>query len=253
MVYPLCMLRQLDFLRWTSFASVLSSLYLLVFLVVMAGISPSAFGVLPVGSGLAVMKAFPIITTTLIFQQQMGPLRAELVNPTAKRTLQMAGVSILISLVQYSALGVAGYVLTSPDTPQNILSFFQSSDVPAIVARGVMLIIITAIYPLTQFTARGSACSLLTRAFPRANPTLLHYLMPVVHLGAGYAVSASGVDLGLVLALIGATVGQLITALPALFYLALGPREPLWRALSIVQVLSCLAFCVLGMYATLGV
>lgn len=179
-VLPLCLLRRVDMLRFTSYLATLALLLLTAVVILFAlpwsessrwhalfdpcagVVSGSCRGeVVLAAEPLGIVKQFVVFTNAYTCQQGMVPICAELERPTRRRKFAVISGAIGTACVLYLAVGVAGYLTFGADVKSDILRSYPDSSPFVSAARLGMTINVLTSYPLQVFFSRLSLASLL--------------------------------------------------------------------------------------------
>lgn len=260
-ILPLGLLKKLSALKYTSVISLLSTCYI-VFVVVFRAIQTlffSQFRLLNVTApvlfawDLRLFVSFPILVIAFAFHMNIGPVQMDLQNPTMKRVHCSCGSAVGIGTLLYIIMGIFGYLLFGASVSSNVLnSFVDPGDVLVQVGRCMFLLVVTMASPLIIYPLRTNLKTLLFRKLTKDN--LFHYLVTPLLIVSAYGVAISGVSLGLVFGVLGATCGNfLIYTFPGALYLKLSD-ERLWsmrKLYSIFAIAFGIIMMVLCLFATL--
>ncbi len=179
-VLPLCMLRRVDMLRFTSYLATFALLLLTVVVVLFAlpwsetgryhdffnpcaGKSSDACrgAIVASTNPIDILRQFVTFTNAYTCQQGMVPICAELERPTRRRKLIVISGAIGTACVLYIAVGVAGYLTFGDLVESDILRNYPTTSPFVAAARVGMTINVVTSYPLQLFFSRISLVSLL--------------------------------------------------------------------------------------------
>jgi len=189
LVFPLCLLRQVNLLRFTSFLAVVALVLLSLMIVLFAmpwwgpdsPFDPCAPGVgrnasssslcggevVLVNQPLSVLRQFVVFTNAYTCQQGILPILAELESPTRRRRAIVACSAVGIACILFLLVGAAGYLTFGSLTESDILMNYPSDSPLMSAARiGIILDVLTT-YPLNVFYTRISMANLLRAALAR--------------------------------------------------------------------------------------
>lgn len=258
---PLGLLKKLSALKYTSVISLLSTCYIVLVVVIRSiqSVFFSDFKLLVPDSAvlflvdLRMFVAFPILVIAFAFHMNLGPVQMDLQNPTMGRVQAACGGAVSIGTVLYIVMGIFGYILFGGVVSSNVLnSFVDPSDILVQIGRCMFLLVVTMAFPLIVYPCRSNLQTLLFRKLTRDN--LFHYLVTPILLVTAYGVAISGVSLGLVFGVVGATCGNfLIYTFPGALYLKLSEERWLsWRKIySVFAIIFGIIMMVLCLFATL--
>ena len=176
---PLCYLRTLDSLRFTSLISLMLVGYIVVCVALFcAGIadpcpvnlhtnatsSSSLLDVCPAGSTAAlppepmgVLRVLPTTTLSFAAEYAVPYYYNEMAQPTPGRMAGVIGLGHFLVWAIYLVVGLLGYLTFGSKTPSNILNAYPTNSQVANVARiGLALALVTS-YPLVNLGVREAA------------------------------------------------------------------------------------------------
>ncbi|KAK9895494.1 hypothetical protein P389DRAFT_205609 [Cystobasidium minutum MCA 4210] len=241
---PLCYLRQLHSLRFTSYIAVVAAVDL-VFVVIYkffdrSGLEPSSPKHLFAFSSSSVAN-LPVYIFAFTCAQNIFSCYNELKENTKGRMNLVTGVSIGSAALIYELVGVLGYITFGENTPPNILSAYHDTLFINICRFGIVLCVLFG-YPLQILPARNS----LQHLSSGQDTAVKHILLTTVLLFVTFLVSMNVDHLAIVLGIIGSTGSTTISfILPALFYLKLFPKSE-WRgARTCARILLCLGVIIM--------
>ena len=179
-VLPLCLLRRVDMLRFTSYLATVA-LMLLTAVVVLFALPWSETGryhdlfdpcdgkahgeckgtVVLATDPLAILRQFVVFTNAYTCQQGMVPICSELERPTRRRKLLVISGAIGTACMLYLAVGIAGYMTFGDRVESDILRSYPTNSPFVAAARVGMAINVVTSYPLQLFFSRLSLASLL--------------------------------------------------------------------------------------------
>ena len=164
---PLCMLKKIDFLKYSSTAALVCITYLIV---VIAFTSISAWGdelddseVIWGNLGINSFAAVPVITFAFSFHAALFPIQAEMENPNNINIVVL--LACLIAGAVYSTVGILGYLTFRDEVDSNILVNFDET-IPVKIGKIALVIVLCFSYPLTNFPMRLSLWNIF---FPSQN------------------------------------------------------------------------------------
>jgi amino acid permease len=167
---------------------------------------------------LQLFVAFPILAIAFAFHMNIAPVQMELKNATSTRVQLACSCAVLIGTALYLIMGIFGYLRFGKDVKSNVLkSFLDPGDVLVQIGRIAFLLVVTTAFPLIVYPCRMNLRTLFFRTLKRDN--LFHVVSTVCLVVTAYGVAISGVSLGLVFGVLGATCGNfLIYSFPGLLY-----------------------------------
>ena len=160
-VFPLCCLKKIDHLRWTSGISILS-LFLVCIIVVSFCIEAFVKEELLVNRGeiqffnftFDMFASLPIIAYAMAFHIQLPPVFLELSNSSVPKFRIVIIGTLAICVFLYSIVGMFGYAEFGELTEGNILQNYSSDSIFVNIARCCMTITALFSYPLMNFVNR---------------------------------------------------------------------------------------------------
>ena len=207
-----------------------------------------AYAATSVGRTMQVLTIFIFAFTC---QQNIFSICDELKNPTMVRVGKVIGTSIGSAWVVYIIVAVAGFVTYGDMVQSDILNNYPASKVAAVARVAITLLVIFS-YPLQLNPARKCILSLIQAtscggylpvpqpAGKRETGNVHHYAITIIFLLLSLIIALSVTDLGIVLALVGATGSTMISyILPGAIYYKLHPAQPGWRRKVAVVLFCC--------------
>jgi amino acid permease len=177
--FPLSCLRQLAFLRITSYLSLAMTFYMVALVVTKALTQDFPEFAAPdrpergekqwirMDNMAKVLQAVPVFTFCFCGHMNMLPIVNELINPTLVRLNVIIVSASLAAGVIYSTLAIAAYESFGNNTPQDLLTFY-SNDQAVKVARVGMAVVCAAFYPLLVQPVRRVLIAWLVRRGPNS-------------------------------------------------------------------------------------
>ena len=166
-VYPLCLLRYIDALKFASIGALICVFYI-VLLIVSHSIepilddNPSIGHVESVHLKMSFFRAFPIITFAFSFHTAFFAIYKEMENRSEIDMVVCA--STLIACSGYLLVGIFGYLAFKDSVENNILLNFEH-DVWIQIGKLSLSVVICFSYPLLHFPLRESEIALLYLAY----------------------------------------------------------------------------------------
>lgn len=236
---PLGMLKKMSALKYTSVGSLTATTYIVLVVVVRsiqfqltANSHAPAPGIVYFNWDLALFVSFPIMAIAYAFHMNIAPVQMELQNPTPGRVQFACTSAVAVGTVLYIMMGVFGYLNFGDCAASNILkSFTDPRDIPIQIGRIAFLFVVTLAFPLIVYPLRMNLRTLFFRTLKRDN--VFHVVSTLLVIVSAYGIAISGVSLGLVFGVLGATCGNfLIYTFPGALYVKLSPeRWFAWRKL----------------------
>ena len=258
---PLGLLKKMSALKYTSVASLTATVYIVLVVVIRAiqyRLNPHPLEELVTivyfNWDVQLFVALPILAIAFSFHMNIAPVQLELKNPTPGRVILACSSSVAIGAFLYSFMGVFGYLRFGKCVNSNVLSSFTDHrDILVHIGRIMFLLVVTTAFPLIVYPLRMNLRTLIFRTLKRDN--VFHVVSTVVVLAGAYGVAISGVQLGLVLGVLGATCGNfLVFTFPGALYVKLNWEEKWyrWRKLYAYFAVGLgIVLCAICLYATI--
>eukprot|EP00761_Pharyngomonas_kirbyi_P006375 gb/GECH01006381.1/.p1 GENE.gb/GECH01006381.1/~~gb/GECH01006381.1/.p1 ORF type:complete len:474 (+),score=57.58 gb/GECH01006381.1/:1-1422(+) len=232
---PLCLLKDISKLEYSSFMSIGAEAVLLVVTIIESVNALQKPGV-SVTEGLRsfaepnVFAGIGAISMAYVCHHNTFLLYNSLRKPTLRRFAHVTYMSVGFSAAVMTATGMAGAIAFQHDTKGNILNNFPDDSISANIARAALAMTMLFTYPLEIFVCRHAlhAAICLVRPIPASMAvyrTIVVILVAIITL-IGILVT----NLGAVLELTGGLSGVLLGfVLPALCFLRLSKKSYLSR------------------------
>jgi amino acid permease len=170
-ILPLCCMRSMNSLRFTSVISV-SAMMILAVVICFRSIDRNfvqhkfdSEAILWVNTDIsASLYAFPIISVAYLCHFNVLPLHSELQAPSRKRVRTFINWVIILCTTIYTVIGIFGYLFALNLTDGNILNNFHSDDHLITIGRLGLLFTIIFSFPLLILPARNTSNRLLIMA-----------------------------------------------------------------------------------------
>ncbi|KAL0482446.1 sodium-coupled neutral amino acid transporter [Acrasis kona] len=227
-VFPLCCLRHIQFLGYTSLLSILSALFVVVAIVIRCaqkGISGQLPGQISlVGSFSSILAAFPVVAFSLTSHVTLLPMIEQMRSPTVKKVSAVGAASVLVCISMYLSMAVSGYVLFAENTQDNILNSFDPSDTLIVFAKLCVLVVVILSYPLFLYSTRE--CSETVFFAERPFTWLRWIATAAIICMTTFVVSIIFPKINMVLGLSGATGSTLAASVfPSIFYFKISTKR----------------------------
>ncbi len=256
---PLGMLKKMSALKYTSVGSLMATTYIVLVVCVRSvqyrldpgeELQPLVY----FNGNVQMFVAFPIMAIAFAFHMNIAPVQMELSNPTQRRVLFACVAGVGISTVMYLVMGIFGNLRFGKCVASNILvSFRDPTDIPVQIGRIAFLFVVTLAFPLIVYPLRMNLRTLFFRTLKRDN--VFHIVSTLLCIVTAYGVAISGVSLGLVFGVLGATCGNfLIYTFPGALYVKLNRQEAMgWRKVyAWFAVVFGIVMMVICMYSTIA-
>lgn len=236
-VFPLCMLRNISLLEYSSFVAVVLITFFTCVITYQGSVriyysnhpSNDTHGYLPIDWSHLKLASFrlqdifqslPIIALAYSCQTNVFPIRSELTDPTIARMNRVNLGANLISAFLYILMGFFGYVLyldIDVDTNGNIINALPE-DVFSSILRGLFTVAILFHYPVLHFGMRNSIE--LTFFSNDAFSWFRHTVLTIIIMGCTMMFAISVPSLSKVIGLTGSLAAFPICFIfPAFFYI----------------------------------
>jgi len=230
-ILPLCLMKNIHSLRYSSILSLLAIFYLtsvvivksILDVIVYEDISEEAGDIIYFNLSPRILTAVPIFSMAFTFHMNIAPVYAELKNATAKRMNIVCVISISIGFLVYLIVGCFGYANFRNHTLSNILQNYNSTEPPILLGNIALCCVVCFVLPLVNYPLRGN---LNTLFFQGSESNLVHVGLTLSGVFGAYIVSILGVDLAFLFGIVGTTVGALLVyVLPPAFFLVSCPER----------------------------
>lgn len=235
---PLCSLRTMSSLRFTSLFAITCTVFLVAvcvaqyFVFATKGWAPAFWapnGTISTGDIASskpdsIAKAFSIIIYSYTCHPNVLPIYLELQRRSPRRMNKVCRRSLGTAFSLYLFMGLFGFLTFGQATSSNILLNDYRRDVSVIVAAFVVCISITLTIPLFIHAWRKSFIELVFgEVAMRASP-LKHFGVTLLVVGAALALGVLVTDLSVPFGLLGASINPIICyILPAVFFVRIQP------------------------------
>lgn len=243
-VLPLCCLKRLDALKYTSILGLLGTLYCAAFMglrlwdgsyreggrffaTMAANLQPSFNQASHGGDLHLVFVLLSMISTAYVAHYNAPKFLAELRDPSMSRFNSVVAAAFGFAVLVYLSVMILGFLSFGGHATGFVLNNYASSDSLATVARVAIGGGILCGYPLTFTALRDGVMDLCLSQLPAAQRQQACYYYPVTLglLGAITAVALRTRNVGQVVSLSGALIGSLlIYIIPAVLNLHNIPR-----------------------------
>ena len=247
---PLCYLKKLDGLKFTSTLSLVFVSFLTC-VIIMAAFLPS-LGASKDSSTDAVNedRALVLFTSTtlpsltvFIFgftcHQNIIPLANELKNPQQGAIDIVSGASIALAMLVYFSVALAGYAAFGDRVGSDVLTSLSDKAPPVVIARFFVAMLVIFSYPLQCFPSRQCAFTAAAALWPATmghedSANNFHWGFTTLFVLCSTAIALAVTDLGVVLSVVGATGSTMVTyVVPGAAYFFLFPHKHLKRTLAL--------------------
>ena len=237
---PLCLLRNIRSLRYTSLMAIVCVVYLmvLVFFLGVTGHDDDNQNVEVIEFSSGTILALPIFAFAFSCHMNLTPIQVELHDPTPRRITMLRRRSLLICGGIFSCVAFFGYLAYGSETDPNILQNFGGSTWYTSLGQVLYIVVIVFSYPLLAYACRLSADNLFFPDTPITRRrflgwTALALVIPVV-------ISVSVRNIAVLFDLIGSTCAAYVTIiLPCAMKIAMNggrywSRRNVWYVLAVL-------------------
>ncbi|KAL0219809.1 hypothetical protein P9112_005462 [Eukaryota sp. TZLM1-RC] len=223
LVFPLCCLRNMDSLGFTSAIALLGIIVTVVGIGVQFVITVTRNGFVDQISqavwfnfSFDVFRVIPVIS--LAFSAHLGVLRLyqELQQRTVKRMFRVIISAVSINFIFYALCGSLGYFAFLTGTTSNLINAYEEGSFLLMMSMVCMSMVISFSYPLIQYPVRKA----ILLFFSDKKGPILHYPVTVFLFLAPFGCSLLFDDLSIILGFLGSTFGVMLSYIlpPILFF-----------------------------------
>ncbi|KAL0224921.1 hypothetical protein RCL1_002833 [Eukaryota sp. TZLM3-RCL] len=228
-VFPLCCLRNLEPLGFSSLLALVGVLITIGGICVLFVTKMVEFGfidrlkeVVWFNFHYSVLKVIPIIGLAFSAHFSILRLYQELHHRSVKRMFKVVDRAVSISFLCYLLCAVFGYMSFGSDTPSNLITAYEEGSFLGVMSMTCMALVVAFSYPLLQFPIKQSV---VLFSPPKWGPHL-HYPLTILLFILSYIGSILISDLGTILGFLGSTVGVLTSfILPPMMFLKLRKQD----------------------------
>ena len=240
LITPICLMRKMDSLKYTSFGGLAAVLYL-VFLTVWNFFrnNDSSITKIPLFAdfSFAMCSAYSVFVFAFTCHQNILPIQNESEDNTPSGMMSIIGSSVGSSTILYLIVSIFGAATYGNSVEKVILNSFPLSEIPFIIARFMYVFLLVLSFPLQVFPCRICIQKMTSSAAPNFTQNFSRWIylistFGIIALCAG--IGALEYDVNKALGWVGATAGTFICYfLPAVIYnkLYLGTAMD-WRRIS---------------------
>lgn len=249
LITPVCLMRKMDSLKYTSFGGLAAVLYLVCLIVWNFFRSPnSSLSKIPLFAdfSFAMCSAYSVFVFAFTCHQNILPIQNESKDNTPSGMMSIIGSSIGTSTILYLIVSIFGAASYGNSVPKVILEIPDNS-MPFVIARFMYVFLLVLSFPLQVFPCRICIQKMASSAAPEFTQKFSHSL----YLISTFAIIATCAGIGAlkynvnnVLGWVGATAGTFICYfLPAIIYNKIYLGQPMdWRRISafVLFIAGCL-------------
>jgi len=227
---PLCLLRKIDSLKYTSGMAVVCVLYMTA-VISLRGLN-SIFVSAPSGKGeivwwnpsIEMSASIPVISFTFAFHSNIFSMFSEMENSSPQKVTNVIHNGVSLVTLVYLCVAVFGYVQFLSETKGNIVTNFSEDVLMSIGSFALALNIMSSV-PIMHFACR-TALFQLWLGDARHVDTTTHVLVTVLLVTSAFIISVLIPEISTIFGLVGATVVNLIVYTgPAFVYFVVIPEQ----------------------------
>ena len=173
-ILPLCLMKNLDSLAWSSSFSVFSDIALALIVAIGAPSTAAKQGIVMDASQLSFVRptifaGLGTISFAFVCQHNSFLVFRSLKEPTFQSWTNVAHGSLIVSFSVCCTFGLAGYLNFLDHTKGNVLDNFSETDKTITVARFFLAICMILTFPMECFVARHCLLSILNKYYSNRN------------------------------------------------------------------------------------
>lgn len=238
-ISPICMMRKMDSLKYTSFAGLATVLYLVILTVWNFFKEPtSSFLKIPLFPSeftWGIFSAYSMFVFAFTCHHNILAIQNEAKDNSPSGMLSIVGSSVTTSAIPYMIVSLFGAATYGIGVKGVILDSFPKDEFPFIVARFMYVFLLVLSFPLQVFPGRLCIERMTLTVSPRFSQMRTLYLASTFGIIALCTIVGSlNYDITLALKWVGATAGTFICYfLPAIIYNKLYTNTKMdWRRVS---------------------
>jgi amino acid permease len=227
-VFPLSALKRIQFLSFTSFIAIIGIMYLVgvvfykfVARIVTPGLPVKDF-VWVNSDWMAILNSIPTLVFAYGSHITLLPMYHELKNRSPRKMSLIMNSSILLCLIFYAFVGLCGYLQFADVAPFSdaILDLYDKDDIPVVIARMFIAVVVILSYPLVHYACRASIENIF---FSRFKFSWIRWLLITAFItGTTYLLGVLVDRIVIVFGLVMTTAGALVQfVFPFIIYLKL--------------------------------
>jgi amino acid permease len=237
---PFCYFQKLDKLKYTSFCGVVA-----IFFVVLATVYRYAKTEVPnniivlyfTTPNINYLSGFGKFVFSFTCHQNIFAIHSEMDDNSVPRMKKLIYFVAFSALILYIPFGLINYLLYGQMIKDNIIQNYPN-DVLATIVRFLYVIVMGVSYPLQVNPSRTYLIKMIGIKFKEQEAKILSFIVTTLIILMTYGIAISGMDLGLVYTIIGATASSFMCLIfPSLFYFHMDTPKP-----TSLVVLSYLSF-----------
>jgi len=223
-ILPLCIPKDISFLRYASIVGVAACIYVVI-IVVVKYIShtypPSNIRTSPQNL-YEFFSAVPAIFFAYQCHVSSIPVFSSLKSKTSKNWLVVICCSVAICFSTYTLTAICGYLTFGDAVKSDVLQSYDATDVSVIVARTAIFVAMLTSYPVVHFCGRAAVTSLLVKlsvfAAPTSKERRRRVLQTVTWFGLSLVLALFIPTIGKAIAMVGGLAGCFILVFPGMCF-----------------------------------
>eukprot|EP01080_Neovahlkampfia_damariscottae_P010248 gene10248-2667_t len=254
-IFPLCCLRHISFLSYTSVFSICSALYAILAVVIKC--------IMAISNGeidwskvmffetnfIKIFFAIPILFFAYGAIVTMLPSYKDLKNRNPYKMTVLVVIQIFFAAFLYFSMGSAGYILFTDATEDNILkNFTDSGDLMMTIAKLAIVLVIILSFPMIHFCCRDSIEDIFFNGWEFSWTRWILEAALLCSVSYGLAVFIPNITV--VFGLTGATTGSLVVFIYPGVLLAKHHPKIIWKIAGICSAILC---TILGIICTTAI
>ena len=233
-ISPVCLMRKMDSLKYTSFAGMAAVLYLVILTVwnyFQTSTATFTNMVIFAKPSLNCFKAFGVFVFAFTCHQNILPIQNEARKNSPTAMAQIISFSVGFSTFLYIIEAVFGYATYGSSIKDVILDNFPNKQWPFVAARIFYVFLLIFSYPLQVLPSRNCIQKIFTiynDEFAQKAAQPLYFGSTAAIMGISAAIAAFTSSIELILRLVGSTSGTFLCYfLPAIICLKLEQDRPM--------------------------
>ncbi|KAL6120802.1 hypothetical protein NUSPORA_02404 [Nucleospora cyclopteri] len=249
---PYCYLKKMDRLKYTSFLGLLAIVFVVaasIFRFSHDGYSSDAkYNFISTPLSIFWLGGFGKFVFSFTCHQNIFYVYSELEDNSIGRMKKLILLTAFSAFILYLTFGGSNYLLFGSKVKENVLMNYPEDYLTTIV-HGLYVIIMGVSYPLQLGPGKSYFLNMINFTPKHRGFNFMSYLTTTVLIVATYFIAVSGVGLGFVYTIVGATASTFMSLiLPAIFYLHMDTNRSIF--LTIIAYFSFL-FGVFVFFTTL--
>eukprot|EP00727_Mastigamoeba_balamuthi_P005042 m51a1_g14536 hypothetical protein (494) ;mRNA; r:947305-949157 len=222
----LCFFKRLDSMLWGSVVVLVSVVYLVLLVVVLASYngwrSSPRPSVSAVPRSLKVFSVLPMAVFGFSGHTNVLTVYNEFASDNGRKSWISANIAFAISALVYIVIGALGYATFGEDVKASVINSYPTRSIPVVIGRLFTAFMIGFSYPVMLHPARSSLDRILFASAQSWRPTARHVGETVALLVSTFVLAFFIESLDMVLSFCGSTGSTLVSfVLPGAFYVRL--------------------------------